>query len=325
MRFILRRFIFYLIAAWAALTLNFILPRTMPGDPASTLIGTMRGRIKPQQLEAIKQAYGLTDSPWWQQYLTYLAHVLHGDFGISLSQFPVPVTTVIATGLQWSLLLGLTSLILGFLLGNLVGVVAAWKRGGWVDSVMPPLLTFIGSFPYFFLALLALYFLAFKFGWFPLNHAYSDLLAPSWSLSFVGSILYHLILPACTIILVSVGGWMFGMRNTMIGVLAEDYLTMAEAKGLSQNRIMFNYAARNAMLPNITAFGMSIGFIFSGQILTEIVFSYPGLGYQLFQAVSSLDYPLMQALFLLITLAVLAANLLVDILYVRLDPRTRTA
>lgn len=132
------------------------------------------------------------------------------------------------------------------------------------------------------------------------------------------------VLPAGTIVLVSIGGWLLGMRNMMITTLAEDYITMAEAKGLSQRRIMFTYAARNALLPNITAFGMALGFILSGALLTEIVFSYPGLGYQLLQAVRNLDYPLMQGLFLMITFAVLGANLLVDLLYVRLDPRVRT-
>ncbi len=325
MRFLVRRLGFYLVAAWGAVTLNFVLPHTMPGDPATTMFAAFRGRLRPEQLKAIEQAYGLSHAPLWQQYFTYLGHVLRGDFGISLSQFPAPVTTVIATGLQWSILLGLVSLILGFLLGNLLGVIAAWRRGGWVDSMMQPLLIFIGSFPYFWLAMLLLFFLAFRLGWFPQNHAYSDYLAPSLSLDFVGSVLKHLILPAGTIVLVSIGGWMLGMRNTIIGVLAEDYLIMAEAKGLPQWRIMLGYAARNALLPNVTAFGMSIGFIFSGQLLTEIVFSYPGLGYQLFQAVSNLDYPLMETLFLMITLGVLAANLIVDLLYVRLDPRVRTA
>ncbi len=135
--------------------------------------------------------------------------------------------------------------------------------------------------------------------------------------------MYHLILPAGTVVLVSLGGWMLGMRNTMISVLAEDYITMAEAKGLSQRRIMFSYAARNALLPNITAFGMALGFVISGALVTEIVFAYPGLGYQLLTAVRNLDYPLMQGIFLMITFAVLAANLIVDLLYIRLDPRVR--
>lgn len=323
MRYILRRLGFYLIAAWASLSLNFFLPHAMPGDPASAVFARFQGRMRPEDLQALKDAYGFSDAPLLQQYVTYLQHVLHGDFGISYSAFPSPVTTVIATGLIWTVLLGGAALILSFLLGSLLGVMGAWRRGGLVDSVLPPLLTFVGSFPYFWLAMVALFFLAFQFGWFPLRHAYSDSLAPGLNLAFIGSIISHLILPAGTILLVSIGGWMLGMRNTMIGVLAEDYITLAEAKGLPQRRIMFSYAARNALLPNITALGMSIGFVLSGQILTEVVFSYPGLGYLFFKAVSNLDYPLLQGLFLMLTLAVLGANLIIDLLYVRLDPRVR--
>ena len=147
-------------------------------------------------------------------------------------------------------------------------------------------------------------------------------MSPEYSLDFVWSVIVHLILPAGTVVIVSVGGWLLGMRNTMISVLAEDYITMAQAKGLSQRRIMFLYAARNALLPNVTAFGMALGFVISGALVTEVVFAYPGLGYQL-TSVRNLDYPLMQGIFLMITFAVLAANLIVDLLYVRLDPRVR--
>jgi peptide/nickel transport system permease protein len=323
MQYILRRLGFYLIAAWASLTLNFVLPRAMPGDPATAIVARFQGRIRPEEIQAIREAYGFTDAPLIEQYFTYLSHALRGDFGISISAFPVPVTTVIATGLVWTILLGGVALILSFLIGNLLGVVGAWRRGGFIDSVLPPVLLFIGSFPYFWLAMVGLFFLGFNLNWFPLRHAYSDRLAPGMNLTFIGSILYHLVLPAGTIMLVSIGGWVLGMRNTMIGVLAEDYISMAEAKGLSQRRIMFSYAARNALLPNITALGMSIGFILSGQILTEVVFSYPGLGYLFLKAVSNLDYPLLQGLFLMLTFAVLGANLIVDLLYVRLDPRVR--
>jgi peptide/nickel transport system permease protein len=323
MRFILRRLGFYGIAAWASLTLNFFLPHAMPGDPASAVFARFQGRMRPEELQALREAYGFSDAPLPQQYLTYLQHVLRGDFGTSYSAFPSPVATVIATGLIWTVLLGGVALILSFCIGNVLGVVSAWRRGSIMDSVLPPLLLFVGSFPYFWLAMVALFFLAFQFGWFPLRHAYSDSLAPSLNLPFIGSIISHLILPAGTILLVTIGGWMLGMRNTMIGVLAEDYITMAEAKGLSQRRVMFNYAARNALLPNITALGMSIGFILSGQILTEVVFSYPGLGYLFFKAVSNLDYPLLQGLFLMLTFGVLGANLIIDLLYIRLDPRVR--
>jgi peptide/nickel transport system permease protein len=188
---------------------------------------------------------------------------------------------------------------------------------------MPPLLIFIGAFPYFWLALVAVYGLSFQLHLFPLNHAYTDGLSPGFNLTFIGSVIDHLILPAATIVLVSIGGWALGMRNTMINVLAEDYITMAQAKGLPQRVIMFNYAARNALLPAVTSFGIALGFIISGALLTEIVFAYPGLGFLLLNAVQSADYPLIQGLLLIITFAVLAANFMVDLLYVWLDPRIR--
>jgi peptide/nickel transport system permease protein len=323
MRFLSRRIGFYLIAAWASITLNFFLPRMMPGDPASAMFARFQGQVRPEQIEAMRKAYGLSDAPLIEQYFTYLQHLLRGDFGLSISSFPAPVTDVIMTSLSWTLLLGLVATIISFVLGSILGVLGAWKRGGLTDSVLPPLLLFIGSFPYFWLASVALFFMAFRWGWFPLSHAYESGLSPEWSLEFIKSAGYHVVLPALTIIVVSVGGWLLGMRNTMVSILAEDYITMAEAKGLSQRRIMFAYAARNALLPNVTAFGMALGFVLSGALLTEIVFAYPGLGFQLLNAVRTLDYPLMQGIFLMITFAVLGANLIVDVLYVRLDPRVR--
>jgi peptide/nickel transport system permease protein len=325
MRYILRRLSFYQLAAWASLTINFFLPRLLPGDPASAIFAGARGQLRPEQLEQLRAALGLSHEPLINQYFTYLSHVFRGDFGISFSAFPAPVTQVIGNGFIWTLLLGGTSLILSFLLGNLIGVFGSWRRGGLVDNTLPPLLIFIGAFPPFFLALMALYFLGFQMGWFPLRHAYSDTIGNTLTLTYVLSVIQHLLLPASTIVLVTLGGWVLGMRNTMIGVLAEDYVTLAEAKGLSQRDIMFNYAARNALLPSITAFGMALGFVLSGQILIETIFSYPGLGYLLVKSVANLDYPLMQALFLMITFAVLGANFIVDLLYTRLDPRVRTS
>jgi peptide/nickel transport system permease protein len=323
MKYLLRQVSLYLLAAWASLTLNFILPRTMPGDPVMALVARMRGRLRPEEIDAIKQAYGFTNGPLIQQYIQYLSHALRGDFGLSISSYPAKVSSVISTGLMWTILLGSLTLVLSFIIGTILGVIIAWRRGGTLDSSLPGLLNFVGSFPYFWLAMVALYYVGFELGWFPMAHAYSDYISPGLSWTFIGSVLYHMVLPAGTIILVSLGGWMMGMRSTMIGVLNEDYIVMAEAKGLSQRGVMYNYAMRNAILPNITQLGMSIGFIVAGQLLTEMVFSYPGLGFYLVRAVSTHDYPLMQALFLMITLAVLAANFLVDLLYVRLDPRVR--
>lgn len=323
MRFLLRRLGFYAIAAWASLTLNFLLPRMMPGDPESAIFARFQGRLDPSAIGAMRKAFGLSEDPLYIQYYHYITSAVRGEFGVSIAYFPTPVTDVIGTGLGWTLLLGLTALVLSYLIGSILGVIGAWRRGGLVDSIMPPLLTLVGSFPYFWSATLLLFVLAFQWDLFPLQHAYSTSLSPTWSIAFISSVFFHLLLPAGSIILVSIGGWMLGMRNTMIATLSEDYITMAEAKGLPERRVMFNYAARNALLPNITALGLNLGFLIGGLLLTEIVFSYPGLGYQLFTAVRGQDYPLMQGLFLMLTFAVLAANLLVDMLYVRLDPRVR--
>jgi peptide/nickel transport system permease protein len=323
MRYLLRRLGFYLLAAWASLTLNFLIPRLAPGDPAMALQAQFQGRLDPAALAALERAFGFTDEPLWIQYGKYLGSLARGDFGISLAFFPTPVTEVIGEGLLWTLLLAGMGVVLSFGLGTLLGAVTAWRRGGWLDSITAPALVFLGAFPYFWLAMLLLFFLGFVGGWFPVRHAYSDHLEPGLTLEFVLSVLHHAVLPALSIVLASLGGWLLGMRNTMIAILAEDYITMAQAKGLSELRVMLGYAARNALLPSVTGFGMALGFVLSGSLLTEIVFSYPGQGYLLFWAVKSKDYPLMQGLFLSITVAVLAANWLVDVAYVLLDPRTQ--
>ncbi len=325
MRYVLRRLGFYLVALLAAAIIDFILPRLLPGDPAATILGR-NSNLQPGQIEALRQAMGLTDDPLPIQFLTYVSHALRGDFGVSYSYFPAPVTAVISNGLMWTLLLGITALLLSFVLGNLLGVVGAWRRGGMVDTVMPPLLIFVGAFPPFFLGLGLLYLMSVQWNLFPASHAYDDYLIPDWlSPEFNLSVAQHMFLPALVMVLVSIGGWALGMRNVMISVLAEDYITMAEAKGLKQSRIMFSYAARNAMLPSVTGFGIALGFLLSGQILIETVFSYPGLGYLLVGAVGARDYPLMQGLFLMITMAVLLANFIVDVIYVWLDPRVRAS
>jgi peptide/nickel transport system permease protein len=325
MKYLLKHIGLYLLAAWVSLTLNFILPRAMPGDPVSAMIGRMHGKFTPEQVDALRKTFGFTNGPILQQYVDYLSHALRGDFGLSISAYPAKVSAIIGSALMWTLLLGVVTLLLSFVLGTALGVIVGWRRGGWLDSILPSLFNFIGSLPYFFLAMLALFVLGFMLKWFPMSHAYSDLLSPGWTWEFVVSVVDHLVLPAGTVILVSVGGWLISMRSTMVGVLAEDYITMAEAKGLPQWRVMYHYAMRNAILPNFTQFGMSIGFILGGLILTELVFSYPGLGFYLVRSVEAHDYPLMQALFLMITLAVLAANFIVDLLYVRLDPRVRVS
>jgi peptide/nickel transport system permease protein len=325
MRFLLRRLGFYAIAAWAALTLNFFLPRLMPGDPATALFARFRGRLGPEAMQALRETFGLTDAPLWQQYVTYLGHALRGDFGVSVAYFPAPVVQVIGTALVWTIFLAGTAVVVSFVLGTLLGVVSAWWRRGWVDGLMPPVLVFLGALPYFWLAMVVLYVLGFALGWFPLGHAYSDDITPGFTFAFVSDVAAHAVLPVGTIVIATMGGWLLSMRNTMITVLGSDHVNLARAKGLHPARVVLRYAARNALLPSVTGFGMALGFVLGGSLLTEVVFSYPGQGYLLVQAVRNQDYPLMQGIFLVITLAVLGANWLVDLVYLWLDPRIRDA
>jgi peptide/nickel transport system permease protein len=323
MSYLARRLVLYAVAAWASLTLAFIIPRLMPGDPETAMLARFESKLSPEALADLRDALGFSDAPIHEQYVTYLGHALTGDLGVSISHFPASVGDVIATGLIWTLFLAGLAVIISYAAGTLLGIAAAWRRGGWLDAIAPPLLLFIGAFPFFWLAMLMLFLFGFTLGWSPVRHAYDDHVAPGASLAFAGSVLRHAALPALTIVIATVGSWMLDMRNTMTSVLGEDYVTLAHAKGLSPRRVMFRYAARNALLPNITSFGMALGFVLSGSLLTEMVFAYPGQGYLLIQAVRSLDYPLIQGLFLTITFAVLGANLLVDLIYVWLDPRAR--
>ena len=323
LQYLIRRLGFYSIAAWAALTLNFFIPRLMPGDPAAIIFARFRGKLTPEAMIALRETFGLTDDPLLLQYFSYIKSMFKGDFGISIAYFPEPVSNIISTGLLWTIFLAGTSLVISFIIGTLLGAIISWKRGGRLDSFLPPVLAFIGAFPYFWLAMLSLYIFGFKLEWFPLRHAYGDDVTIGLNIPFIFSSIYHAILPATTMVLVSLGGWMLSMRNTMITTLGSDYITLARAKGLSPWVVMLKYAARNAILPNFTGFGMALGFVLSGALLTEIIFSYPGQGYLLLQAVRSQDFPLMQGLFMTITIAVLAANWFVDIAILFLDPRTR--
>ena len=324
MRHLFRRLGFYVVALWASLTLNFLIPRLMPGDPVLLLLARLQGRVNPEGIQALRIMFGVnTHQSLLQQYVTYLQNLAHGNFGVSITYFPTPVATVIGQSLPWTLILVGVSAILSFLGGTLLGVLAAWRRGARLDTVLAPMLTFFSAIPYFWLALIVVYVFGFLLRLFPLTGAYDLSVEPGLNPAFVTSAVYHAILPAITIVVSSIAGWMLGMRNAMLSTLSEDYVLMAQAKGLPDRRVMLMYAARNAILPNITGFALSLGFVVGGALLTEIIFSYPGIGFALLQAVQSEDFPLMQGIFLVITLAVLGANFLADILYVVLDPRVR--
>lgn len=322
MRLIARRIGLYILTAFVAITVNFFIPHLMPGNPVLTLIGRMQAQISPQTIAALELQYGVnTKTGLWGQYWHYWGQLLHGDLGISLSSYPTPVTTLIRGALPWTVGLVGIATVLSFVIGTLVGIVVAWRRGSWLDNIMP-VMTFFQAVPYFFLAILAVALFATKLGWFPQNSAYDITLNPGFSGPYITSVLDHAVLPALTIVLASIAGWILTMRNVMITTMDEDYVLIAQAKGLPKRSVV-RYAARNAILPSVSGFSLAVGFIVSGALLTEIVFSYPGVGFILLQAISNQDYPLLQGIFLIITFAVLAANLIADFVYAFLDPRTR--
>ncbi len=323
MRQLLRRIVFYLVALWASVTINFIIPRLAPGNPAEALVARFQGKLNPAALHALEIQFGITNASLWDQYWQYLGNLLHGNLGLSITYFPTPVSAVIAQDLPWTLVLVGVAVIISFLLGTFSGMVIAWRRGSLLDSALPPFMILFSAVPYFWLALILLYFLGFKLNLFPLSGGYNTNVTPGLSPDFLASAVGHAILPALTIVLSSIAGWMLGMRNTMITTLTEDYVLMAQAKGLPDREVMYAYAARNAILPNITGFALALGFVVGGALFTEMIFSYPGIGYALLQGVQNSDYPLVQGIFLVIAIAVLVANFLADLVNTALDPRAR--
>lgn len=322
----MRRLEFFVVTLWAALTLNFIIPRLMPGNPAEAMLARFHGRASPQAVKTIEVALGFhTNESVLQQYSEYLWNTAHLNLGVSLSYFPLSVNQSIMFGLWWTVGLVGVSTVIAFILGTLIGMLSAWRRGGWLDGILPTVFVVVSAFPYFWVALIMVLIFAVTLQWFPSVFGYDIDKQINLSWDFASNVVWHAILPALTIVITSIGGWVLTMRNTMITTLAEDYVKMARAKGLSPVRIMFMYAGRNSILPNLTGFAMSLGFVISGAILVEIVFNYPGLGYMLLQAVNNEDFALMQALFLLITMAVLVAILAADFVTAWLDPRTREA
>jgi peptide/nickel transport system permease protein len=326
MRFLLRRLGFYAVALWGAITLNFVLPRMMPGSPLDGLMSRMSPSqlaSNPHMVDNLRAYLNVQKKPFFEAYWGYLGQVFTGNFGISTSNFPTPVTQVIARTLPYSVALVGVGVLFAFILGTTLGMVAAWRRGGFVDNFVTPALISLGAFPAFFTALLAVYFLGLKWGWFPIQHAYDTGIEPGFNGTFIWSTMQHGALPALIIVGVFAGGWLLNMRNVMINTIEEDYVGMAHAKGLKDSRVMTMYAGRNAILPPLTGFAAQFGAAVGGLVFIEFVFSYPGVGLTLQQAALGSDYPLTQALLLVFAVCVLIANLIMDLLYVVLDPRVR--
>src|SRR5689334_797778 len=326
MRYFIRRILFFLLTLWAAVTLNFIIPRLQPGDPAESIVRQMVGQnksIDPAQLQAIRTMLGVPNGNIFQQYLDYLNSLVHLNFGLSYSYFPYSVMNMIGQAMWWNIILVLTTQVIGFIVGNILGAFAAWRRNSVFDSFVSLGLSFVGTLPFFWIALLLLFIFAFKLQWLPMSGGFSETSPREFSLGYVGDILKHAVLPAAAILLTAPIGWVMGMRNNMIQELGADYTRLAIAKGLKPWKIALLYSARNAILPNVTGFAIALGGIMGGVIFIEGIFNYPGLGQLLFKAVGNRDFPLMQALFLFTTVGVLVANLLADFMYGWLDPRVR--
>ncbi|THV23614.1 ABC transporter permease [Glycomyces paridis] len=326
MNYFVRKLSFYAVALWAALTLNFAIPRMLPGNPVDILLAKLQqrgGTVTPETREAYALLLGGDSSdPLWVQYWDYLKNLARGDLGVSVSYYPTKVSDVILTSLPWTVVLVGIATIIAAVLGVALGAFVGWKPGTWLDTLVPST-TLLAAVPYFWLALILTYLLARVLGWFPMQGGYDVVLTPGWNWEFISSAITYGFLPALTIVLASIAGWLLGMRNMMVSTLSEDYILTAEAKGLTPMKILRSYASRNAVLPSVAGFAISLGFVVSGSVITEQVFSYPGIGGRLLGAVTNNDYALMQGVFLFITLAVLGANLVVDLLYGLIDPRTR--
>jgi len=327
MRWFARRLAFYALAIWVALTLNFLLPRLMPGDPIAGLLQHLSPAqlaANPGLIDTYRALLGGSDHSIWHDYVVYLHRIAHFDFGLSTSNYPTPVSEVIGRTLPYSIFLVGVAFLLAFVVGTAIGMVAAWRRGGAVDSVVVPTFLAVGAFPAFFTALLGLYFLGLKLQWFPIQHAYDTGLTPGLNWTFLSSTLRHAQLPIIVVVAAYAGAWVLNMRTVMINTISEDYVTMAQAKGLRDRRVMTRYAGRNAILPPLNGFAPLFASAVGGLVFVEYVFSYPGAGLTLQQAALGSDYPLTQALLLFFAVCVLVANLVMDVLYVVLDPRVRS-
>ena len=323
MRFLARRLGFYLAAFFVAVTLNFFIPRWMPGDPTTRILLALRGKLRPDQVAAIRKTYGFEGS-LWDQYWNYLWKLAHFDFGVSTVNFPEPTSDLLFYAAGWTLLLVGIATAISFVIGITMGIYSAWHRGGFFDTVFTPINVMMNAFTPAVVALLLWYGFSLEWAIFPLGRAHDINLTPGFNWETVASVSWHAVLPVASIVLVNFGSWHLGMRNTMINLLNEDFVVLAKAKGLSDRRVRYRYVARNAILPQITSLALSIGYVLGGAFITEVVFNYPGLGKFTLNAIQARDYTFIQAQLILLTGSVLIANLASDVLNVIFDPRLRS-
>jgi peptide/nickel transport system permease protein len=324
----LRRIGLFVLVVWGAATLNFFLPRLAPGDPVRERLFRMSttGGYTQQGVEKMVKAYqaefGL-DQPLWLQYLRYLADIAQFDFGYSLTLFPMKAIDLILVALPWTIMLLLVSTLLSFVLGTLLGALLAWRKSPRAMNVLVGPLLALSAIPYYMLGLVLVYAFAFTLHWFPLSGGYTAGKLPGLSPEFLLDVLKHSVLPAASIVLTSMGSWALGMRGMMVTTEGEDYMAFAEMRGLKDRMIFLWYALRNAILPQFTSLALALGHIVSGALLVEVIFTYPGVGSLLFQAIQGFDYFVIYGVVFMVVLAIALATLLVDLAYPLLDPRIR--
>lgn len=293
----------------------------MPGTPVDDIFAG-GVELTPDARQALIERFGL-DAPLWEQFWHYVINALKGDFGLSFSYFPKPVWDTILEALPWSLLVFLSSIILQAIIGYLLGVTAAWNVGRKTDTILQTSSLAIFSTPLFWVAMVLLYIFGYRLAWFPLSGCYTIGASYSNTLEHIADIMKHAALPIVAMTINRYASYQLILRNTMVSVLKENYILTAEAKGLSESRVKHRHAARNALLPMITYLALSVAIVIGGSVYVEAVFSYPGIGKLIYDAVLSRDYPLLQGCFFMFSLITILANLVVDIIYMYLDPRIR--
>jgi len=326
-KYFLNKLGWFLITFVFAFLLNFILPRLMPGDPVAAIVSRLaQGMSNASGVQAIYQQYSDlfgTNKPLLQQFFIYIRNVVHGNFGVSFSQYPRPVADVLLSSIWWTIALQFPAIIVGWIIGNTLGALAAYLRGSF-DKVLMPISIFFSNLPAFGMAVILLVIFGVNLGWFPTSGGYGFDLIPSFTPTFVWSVITHYQLPFWSIVLIAIGGQAIGMRSMAIYELNADYVKYSRFMGIKDRKII-GYVFRNAMLPQITGLALAIGTMVGGALVAEIVFSYPGLGSTLLSGVTGQDYPLISASTLIITMMVLTANFAIEILYGFIDPRIKAA
>lgn len=319
-RYVVKRLIGAAVTLWIALTVNFLLPRLMGGDPTEFMASQL-AMGSPEFAQLLREQFGL-DRSLIEQYFIYLGQLMRGNLGISFGLFPVPVSTIVARAIPWTLLIVITSTFIAFAIAWVIGVLAAMKKGSIFDHLAVATSFYFQSTPYFFIAMIILMFFGFHLGWFPITHAMPPGIPPDtpWFM-LIGPIARHAFLPVLSLVVVGLAGRMVMMRSNVLQIFSEDYMVLAQAKGLRRRTILGKYALRNAMLPSFTGLMLSLGAAVGGAIATEMIFSYPGIGMTIMNAIHTHDYPVIQGCFAIIAVSVVGMNLIADFVYPFLDPR----